>query len=79
MDQNTKLIGTGVAGAVLAMFCCFTSVLVSLLSALGLAAVAVKLDYVLVPVFVGSIALVIFALVRRRRTCAGKGAATKLT
>ena len=72
MDQNTKLIGTGVAGALLSMLCCFTPVLVILLSALGLAALAAKLDYVLVPVFVASIALVIFAFVRRQRTCAAK-------
>jgi mercuric ion transport protein len=68
-DQNTKLIGTGVAGALLSMLCCFTPVLVILLSALGLTAFVAKLDYVLVPLFVASVALVIFALVRRRRGC----------
>jgi mercuric ion transport protein len=72
MDQNTKLIGTGVAGALLSMLCCFTPMLVVLLSALGLTALVGKLDYVLIPLFVASIALVTFALVRRRRTCAAK-------
>ena len=72
MDQNTKLIGTGAAGAVLSLLCCFTPVLVVLLGALGLTALVAKLDYVLIPVFVASIALVIFALVRRRRGCAAK-------
>jgi mercuric ion transport protein len=72
MDQNTKLIGTGLAGALLSMLCCFTPVLVILLSALGLTAFVAKLDYVLVPVFVASIALVIFALMRRRRSCAAR-------
>ena len=72
MDQNTKLIGTGVAGAVLSLLCCVTPVLVILLGALGLTAFVAKLDYVLVPVFVASIALVIFALMRRRRSCAAK-------
>jgi DNA-binding transcriptional MerR regulator len=47
-------------------------VLVILLSALGLTAFVAKLDYVLVPVFVASIALVIFALMRRRRSCAAR-------
>jgi len=47
-------------------------VLAVLLGALGLTAFVAKLDYVLVPVFVASIALVIFALVRRRRSCAAK-------
>jgi mercuric ion transport protein len=72
MDQNTKLIGTGVSGVLLSMLCCFTPVLVILLSALGLTAFVAKLDYVLVPVFVASIALVIFALMRRRRSCAAR-------
>jgi mercuric ion transport protein len=72
MDRNSKLIGTGVAGAVLSMLCCFTPVLVLLLSALGLTAFVARLDYVLVPAFVASIALVIFALARRRRACAAK-------
>jgi mercuric ion transport protein len=72
MDQNTKLIGTGVGGAVLSLLCCVTPVLAVLLGALGLTAFVAKLDYVLVPVFVASVALVTFALVRRRRSCAAK-------
>ena len=72
MDQNTKLLGTGVAGALLSMLCCFTPVLVIMLSAVGLTAFVAKLDYVLVPVFIASIALVIFALVRQRRSCPAK-------
>jgi mercuric ion transport protein len=72
LDQNTKLIGMGAAGAVLSMLCCATPVLAVLLSALGLTAIVAKLDYVLIPVFVASVALIIFALVRRRRSCAAK-------
>ena len=72
MDQNTTLLGTGVAGALLSMLCCFTPVLVIMLSAVGLTAFVAKLDYVLIPVFIASIALVIFALVRRRRSCPAK-------
>ncbi len=72
MDQNTKLIWTGAAGAALSALCCVTPVLALLLGALGLSAFVAKLDYVLVPVFVASVALVIFALVRRRRSCAAK-------
>ena len=74
MDQNSKLIGTGVAGAVLSMLCCVTPALALLLTAVGLTAFIAKLDYVLVPTFVASIALVIFALVRRRRSCSAKTA-----
>ena len=72
VDQNTKLLGTGLAGALLSMLCCFTPVLVIMLSAVGLTAFVAKLDYVLIPVFVASIALVVFALVRRRRSCPAK-------
>ena len=72
MVQNTKLIGTGVTGAVLSMLCCLTPVLVLLLGALGLAAFVAKLDYVLIPVFVASIGLVIFGITHRRRACSVK-------
>jgi hypothetical protein len=60
MGQNTKLIGTGMTGAVV------------LLGALGLTAWIGKLDYVLIPVLVASIGLVIFAVVRRKRACPAK-------
>ena len=72
MDQNSKLMWTGAAGAALSLLCCVTPVLAVLLGALGLTAFAAKLDYVLIPVFVASVALVIFALARRRRSCAAK-------
>ena len=72
MDQNTKLIGTGVTGAVVSMLCCFTPALVLVLGALGFSAYVAKLDYVLIPIFLASVALVIFAVVRRRRSCPAK-------
>ena len=49
MDQNTKLIGMGAAGAALSMLCCVTPLLAVLLGALGLTAFVAKLDYVLSP------------------------------
>jgi mercuric ion transport protein len=72
LDQNSKLIGVGAAGAALSMLCCVTPVLAILLGALGLTAFVAKLDYVLIPVLIASIGLVIFALVRRRRSCVAK-------
>ena len=72
MDQNTKLIGAGLTGAVLSMLCCLTPVLVLLLGTLGLAAFVAKLDYVLIPVFIASVGLVIFGVVRRKRACPAK-------
>jgi hypothetical protein len=71
MDENTKLIGVGVTGALLSILCCLTPVLVILLGALGLTAFVAKLDYVLVPVFVAS--LLLWPL----RLCAGGGAAPR--
>jgi mercuric ion transport protein len=71
MDENTKLIGVGVTGALLSMLCCLTPLLVILLGALGLTAFVAKLDYVLVPVFVAS--LLLWPL----RLCAGGGAAPR--
>src|SRR5215211_5795020 len=67
--EDRIVIGTGLAGAVLSLLCCVTPVLALLLSAIGLTAFIAKLDYVLVPAFVASFALAIFALVRRRRGC----------
>ena len=78
MDQNTKLIGTGVAGATLSLLCCVTPALALLLSAIGLTAFVAKLDYVLIPAFVAFIALAIFALVRRRARLSREDAAAKL-
>lgn len=72
MDRNTRLIGTGVAGALLSMLCCLTPVLVILFTALGFTAYVAKLDYVLIPAFAASVALVIFGVLRRRRGCDGK-------
>jgi len=72
LDQNTKLIGMGAAGAALSMLCCATPVLAVLLGTLGLTAFVAKLDYVLIPLFVAPVALMIFALVRWRRSCAAK-------
>ena len=78
MDQNTKLIGTGVAGATLSLLCCVTPALALLLSAIGLTAFVAKLDYVLIPAFVAFIALAIFALIRRRARLSREDAAAKL-
>jgi mercuric ion transport protein len=67
MDKNFKLMRTGFVAVLLSLLCCVTPVVVIALGALGLAAYASKADYVLVPVFLAGIALIGFALVRRRR------------
>ena len=67
MDQDSKLMRTGVVAAALSLLCCVTPVLVIALGAMGLAAYASKADYVLVPLFLAGMALIGLALVRRRR------------
>ena len=66
--KDSTLLGVGVTGTVVGAICCATPVLVVLLSALGLSAWAVKLDYVLLPIIAASLGLIIFALYRRRQT-----------
>ena len=57
MDQDTKLMATGIGGALVSAICCLTPVLIILLGAIGLSAFVAKLDYVLIPVFAASVAL----------------------
>ncbi len=66
MDDR-KLLGVGLAGALVAALCCFTPVLVVLLTAVGLSAVVGWLDTVLLPALVIFVALAIYALFRQRR------------
>lgn len=65
---DRRLLATGIVGAVLAAICCFTPVLVLLLSAVGLGALTGYLDYVLLPALVFFVGLVIYAGVRKRRS-----------
>jgi mercuric ion transport protein len=60
------LLITGAVGAVVAALCCFTSILVTLLGAVGLSAAVGKLDYVLLPALAIFIGIFIYALVRRK-------------
>lgn len=64
-DRN--LLCAGVAGTALAALCCFTPALVLLLGALGVSAWLAWADFVLLPVLIGSIALVAYALARQAR------------
>lgn len=54
-------------GAVVAALCCFTPVLVALLTAVGLSAFVGWLDYVLLPALAIFAALTVYALLRQRR------------
>jgi mercuric ion transport protein len=63
---DRKLLGIGLIGAAVSALCCFTPILVALLAAVGLSAVTGWLDYVLLPAIAVSLAVVIYALARRK-------------
>lgn len=65
MDDRT-LIRTGLISGAVAAVCCATPILVIAFGALGLSAWAAGADYVLIPILIGSVALVGVGLYRRR-------------
>ena len=64
--SNSKLLATGVIGTIIAALCCFTPILVILLSAVGLSAIIGYLDIVLLPALAIFILLTVYALWRQR-------------
>jgi mercuric ion transport protein len=64
MNQRRFLVA-GIVGTVIAALCCFTPILVVLLGAVGLSALAGKIDYVLLPVMIICAAVIVYALARR--------------
>ncbi len=66
MDDR-RLLVVGIVGALVAALCCFTPVLVVLLTTVGLSALVGWLDSVLVPALAIFVALAVYALFRQRR------------
>ena len=66
--SGRRLFWTGIIGTSVSALCCFTSILVILLSALGLSATIAYLDMVLFPALASFILLTVFALWWRRAT-----------
>lgn len=64
MNRRT-LLRTGVTGTAIAAVCCFTPALVVLFGALGLSALLGWADYVLLPLLGLSLAVTVFALMKR--------------
>ena len=64
--KNKSLLWTGITGAVVAVLCCVTPLLVLLLGAIGLSAVTGYLDYVLLPAVAIFVGIAIYALWRRQ-------------
>ena len=69
MDHRT-LIRTGLISGTVAAICCATPILLIAFGALGLSAGAAGADYVLIPILIGSVALVGLGLYRRRTSSA---------
>lgn len=68
--KDATILKTGITGAVIAAICCATPVLVLALGALGLAAWAGALDYVLLPALAVFLGLTAYGLWRRNRAAA---------
>jgi mercuric ion transport protein len=66
--SDKALLTTGIVGTVLAALCCFTPVLVVLLTGVGLSAAIGYLDVVLLPALGIFIVITFYALWRQRRS-----------
>ncbi|MEP2980678.1 MAG: mercury resistance system transport protein MerF [Lentilitoribacter sp.] len=66
--MKDKLLATGIIGTILAALCCFTPLLVWLLSAIGLSAVISYIDIFLLPALGFFIILTGVGLWRRRKS-----------
>lgn len=60
-----SLLKTGVIGTVITAICCFTPIMVVLLSAIGLATLVGYLDYVLLPLLGIFICIALYALMQQ--------------
>jgi len=65
--NNKVLLRVGIIGSVSAALCCFTPVLVVLLSAIGLSAWVGSLDYVLLPALLIFVGITVYALFKREK------------
>ena len=65
--NDKALLTTGIVGTVLAALCCFTPVLVVLLTGVGLAAAIGYLDLILLPALAIFVGITVYALWRRKR------------
>ena len=59
-----RLLKVGITGLVILVLCCFTPILVVVFGAIGLSAVLVWLDYILLPLLLIFVAVTIYAIVK---------------
>lgn len=67
--MKINLLKTGIIGTIILALCCFTPILVVLVSIIGLGAIMGYLDYVLIPTLIFFILLTVYALIRRKKEC----------
>ena len=65
--NNDNLFKVGVTGAVVSALCCFTPVLVILLTTVGLSAIIGWLDYVLLPALAIFVGITAYAFWKKRQ------------
>lgn len=75
--KDKSLLAFSIGGTVVLALCCFTPVLVGLLSVVGLAGLTGYLDIVLLPALVIFVGLTAYALWRKQQCAAGKECKTK--
>ncbi len=75
--KDKQLLTLGIGGTILLVLCCFTPILVGLLSVVGLAWATGYLDFVLLPALVMFIGITAYALWRKRQCTAEKKCRTK--
>ncbi|MGH0002036.1 mercury resistance system transport protein MerF [Pseudovibrio ascidiaceicola] len=63
--KDQTYLRVGIVGTVIAAICCFTPILIILLGTLGLSALAIYLDAVLLPVLGVFVLLTIFSFWRK--------------
>ena len=66
--SDRVLLRIGIIGSLLAALCCFTPLLVMVLSSLGFGTLIGVLDYILFPALIGFLALTLYAWLRMRRS-----------
>ncbi len=64
--SNNRLLRGSIIGAVVAAICCFTPILVILLTAIGFSWITGYLDYVLLPVLFICCVIIVYALWQQR-------------
>ncbi|PHR73958.1 MAG: hypothetical protein COA66_02570 [Arcobacter sp.] len=67
--MKINLLKTGIIGTILIALCCFTPILVILVTTVGLSAIVGYLDYILFPALGFFVLLTAYAISRKNSSC----------